>query len=114
MENKTNQEIFNKLTAIESLLEATHLDKLTAIESLLEGTHQVKPRTLVEAAKFLDSFTSSLVNVKFRTSSQTARRFILMRMSLSSGSSVTLPEPRKKRKKKRQAILFPGKGQYET
>jgi len=43
--------ILDKLTAIESLLEATHLDKLTAIESLLEGTHQVKPRTLVEAAK---------------------------------------------------------------
>ena len=60
MENKTNQEIFNKLTAIESLLEATHLDKLTAIESLLEGTHQVKPRTLVEAAKFLDLSQSHL------------------------------------------------------
>ena len=46
--------ILDKLTAIESLLEATHLDKLTVIESLLEATHQVKPRTLVEAAKFLD------------------------------------------------------------
>ena len=52
--------ILNKLTAIESLLEATHLDKLTAIESLLEGTHQVKPRTLVEAAKFLDLSPSHL------------------------------------------------------
>ena len=30
MENKTNQEIYNKLTAI---------------ESLLEGTHQVKPNS---------------------------------------------------------------------
>ena len=45
MENKTNQEIFNKLTVI---------------ESLLEGTHQVKPRTLVEAAKFLDLSPSHL------------------------------------------------------
>ena len=45
MENKTNQEIYNKLTAI---------------ESLLEGTHQVKPRTLVEAAKFLDLSPSHL------------------------------------------------------
>ena len=45
MENKTNQEIINKLTAIESLLEATH---------------QVKPRTLVEAAKFLDLSPSHL------------------------------------------------------
>ena len=45
MENKTNQEIINKLTAIESLLEATH---------------QVKPRTLVEAAKFLDLSQSHL------------------------------------------------------
>jgi len=42
---KTNQEIINKLTAIESLLEATH---------------QVKPRTLVEAAKFLDLSPSHL------------------------------------------------------
>ncbi len=31
--------ILDKLTAIESLLEATHLDKLTAIESLLEATN---------------------------------------------------------------------------
>ena len=45
MGNKTNQEIYNKLTAI---------------ESLLEGTHQVKPRTLVEAAKFLDLSPSHL------------------------------------------------------
>ena len=45
MENKTNQEIYNKLTAI---------------ESLLEGIHQVKPRTLVEAAKFLDLSPSHL------------------------------------------------------
>ena len=52
--------ILDKLTAIESLLEATHLDKLTAIESLLEATHQVKPRTLVEAAKFLDLSPSHL------------------------------------------------------
>jgi len=48
--------ILDKLTAIESLLEATHLDKLTAIER----THQVKPRTLVEAAKFLDLSPSHL------------------------------------------------------
>jgi len=46
--------ILDKLTAIESLLEATHLDKLTAIESLLEATNPTKPLTLVEAAKFLD------------------------------------------------------------
>ena len=45
MGNKTNQEIYNKLTAI---------------ESLLEGTHQVKPRTLVEAEKFLDLSPSHL------------------------------------------------------
>ena len=45
MGNKTNQEIYNKLPAI---------------ESLLEGTHQVKPRTLVEAAKFLDLSPSHL------------------------------------------------------
>ena len=36
------------------------LDKLTAIESLLEATHQVKPRTLVEAAKFLNLSESHL------------------------------------------------------
>ena len=74
MENKTNQEIINKLTAIESLLEATH---------------QVKPRTLVEAAKFLDLSQSHLYKLtserKFRTSSQTVIRFILISLSLSSG-----------------------------
>ena len=45
MGNKTNQEIINKLTAI---------------ESLLEGTNQTKPLTLVEAAKFLDLSRSHL------------------------------------------------------
>ena len=52
--------ILDKLTAIESLLEATHLDKLTAIESLLEATNPTKPLTLVEAAKFLDLSPSHL------------------------------------------------------
>ena len=36
------------------------LDKLTAIESLLEATNQTKPLTLVEAAKFLDLSPSHL------------------------------------------------------
>ncbi len=45
MGNKTNQEIINKLTAI---------------ESLLEGTNQTKPLTLVEAAKFLNLSQSHL------------------------------------------------------
>ena len=45
MDNTTNQDIFNKLTAIESLLEATH---------------ETKPLTLLEAAKFLDLSPSLL------------------------------------------------------
>ena len=45
MRNSTNQDIFNKLTAIESLLEATN---------------QTKPLTLAEAAKFLDLSQSHL------------------------------------------------------
>ena len=36
------------------------LNKLTAIESLLEATNQTKPLTLVEAAKFLDLSPSHL------------------------------------------------------
>ena len=36
------------------------LNKLTAIESLLEATNQTKPLTLVEAAKFLDLSQSHL------------------------------------------------------
>ena len=36
------------------------LNKLTAIESLLEATNQTKPSTLVEAAKFLDLSQSHL------------------------------------------------------
>ena len=36
------------------------LNKLTAIESLLEATSQTKPLTLVEAAKFLDLSRSHL------------------------------------------------------
>jgi len=38
----------------------TILNKLTAIESLLEATNQTKPLTLVEAAKFLDLIQSHL------------------------------------------------------
>ena len=38
----------------------TILNKLTAIESLLEATNQTKPLTLVEAAKFLDLSPSHL------------------------------------------------------
>ena len=45
MENKTNQEIYNKLTAI---------------ESLLESTNQTNPLTLPEAAKVLDLSRSHL------------------------------------------------------
>ena len=36
------------------------LNKLTAIESLLEATSQTKPLTLMEAAKFLDLSRSHL------------------------------------------------------
>ena len=36
------------------------LNKLTAIESLLEATSQTKPLTLMEAAKFLDLSPSHL------------------------------------------------------
>ena len=36
------------------------LNKLTAIESLLEATNQTKPLTLMEAAKFLDLSRSHL------------------------------------------------------
>ena len=36
------------------------LNKLTAIESLLEATNQTKPLTLIEAAKFLDLSRSHL------------------------------------------------------
>ena len=45
MDNTTNQDIFNKLTTIESLLEATH---------------ETKPLTLLEAAKFLNLSQSHL------------------------------------------------------
>ena len=38
----------------------TILNKLTAIESLLEATNQTKPLNLVEAAKFLDLSQSHL------------------------------------------------------
>ncbi len=38
----------------------TILNKLTAIESLLEATNQAKPLTLVEAAKFLNLSQSHL------------------------------------------------------
>ena len=38
----------------------TILNKLTAIESLLEATSQTKPLNLVEAAKFLDLSESHL------------------------------------------------------
>ena len=45
MDNTTTQDIFNKLTTIESLLEATH---------------ETKPLTLLEAAKFLNLSQSHL------------------------------------------------------
>ena len=104
MENKTNQEIINKLTAIESLLEATH---------------ETKPLTLLEAAKFLNlsqshryKLTSERKISHFKR--QAARRFILTSLSLYSGLNATLPEHGKKQKKKRQAILFPEEELYET
>ena len=96
------------------------LNKLTAIESLLEATNQTKPNPWLyrKQQSFWTwanpTFTSSPVSAKFHTSSQAVRRFILTSLSLYSGSSASQQGPGKKRRKKRQAILFPGKGQYET
>ena len=94
------------------------LNKLTAIESLLEATHETKPLTLLEAAKFLNLSQSHLYKLtserKIPHFKPKARRFILISQSLYSGLNATLPEPRKKQKKKRQAILFPEEELYET
>jgi predicted DNA-binding transcriptional regulator AlpA len=94
------------------------LNKLTAIESLLEATRKTKPLTLVEAVKFLDLSRSHLYKL---TSERIIPHFKLNVKKIYFDKSelvlwLKLKPTRtlEKRKKKWQAILSLGKDQYET
>ena len=103
MENKTNQEIFNKLTAI---------------ESLLEGTHQVKPRTLAEAAKFLDLSPSHLYKLtserKIPHFKPNGKKIYFDESELVQWLKRNPARTQEETEEKAASYIVSGKGQYET
>ena len=87
------------------------LNKLTAIESLLEATNQTKPLTLPEAAKFLNLSQSHLYKLtserKIPHFKPSGKKIYFDKSELVQWLKRNpLPEHGKKQKKKRQAILF--------
>ena len=90
------------------------LNKLTAIESLLEATHETKPLTLPEAAKFLNLSQSHLYKLtserKIPHSKPSGKKIYFDKSELIQWLKRKPARTREKKKKKAASYNVSGKG----